>query len=373
MERDTGIGELGEIADLAEVVIPHEKSKVRWTVEVLITVGVVALMFVIVIPAAAGSQYHDVWKKMQEISWQDHLLIFGAWVVNIVNYAPVLVSVTPGLRWRTALTANLASSAVSNVLPFGGAAGVGATFLIYRSWGIGPATTTRSVLLSGIWNVFLKFGLPVLALFLLVGFHDVTLKLLGIAAIGAVALAVSILGFALVIRSDALARAVGRIAERIVSVFLRVAHKPAITTWEDRLVHFRHESADLVRKCWKRTTFWMVTYNVTQFGVLWACLVATGVDTSPAFTIKAFAAFAFGRLLSAIPITPSGLGFVEAGLAAALRAAGGDPAGVTAAVLLFSAYTYLIELPTGAIAWGVWAGKKSWRAPVADDVALGSA
>jgi uncharacterized protein (TIRG00374 family) len=241
---------------------------------------------------------------------------------------------------------------------------------MYRSWGIGTATTTRSVLLSGIWNIFLKFGLPVFALFLLAAFHDVTPGLMVAAIIGAVALAVTIAGFALVIRSDALARWVARIAERIVGVFRRFVHKPPITSWEDRLVEFRHESAQLVKRQWIRTTFWAITYNLTQFGVLWACLVAVGVDTSWSFTVKAFAAFAFGRLLSAIPITPSGLGFVEAGLAGALRAAGGEPAGVTAAVLLFSAYTYLIELPTGGVAWLVWWRARSWRQPVATESAL---
>jgi uncharacterized protein (TIRG00374 family) len=360
-----GPDELGD-AELMHVEpeIAPKKSRLRWAVEGTITASVVLLLFVYVIPTVAGSSYDRVWDVLADISLENHALMFFMWTINIVTYAPMLVSVTPGLNVRKALTANLASSAVSNVLPFGGAAGIGATFYMYREWGIGVAVTARSVLLSGIWNIFLKFGLPVAALFLLVASHEITRALVIVAAIGALALGLSVAAFVLVIRSDALARFVGEVAERTASWVLKLFRRPPIQSWDAKLVEFRHDSATLVAKCWKRTTFWAIVYNVTQFGVLWACLLATGVDSSPSFMVKAFAAFAFGRLLSAIPITPSGLGFVETGLAFALKKAGGDADAITAAVLLFSAYTYLIELPTGAAGWLVFWRARSWRKPV---------
>ena len=70
--------------------------------------------------------------------------------------------------------ANLSSSAVSNVLPFGGAAGVGATYLMYGSWGFTASETTRSILVSGVWNVFAKLALPVVALVMLSFTHEAT-------------------------------------------------------------------------------------------------------------------------------------------------------------------------------------------------------
>jgi uncharacterized membrane protein YbhN (UPF0104 family) len=50
-------------------------------------------------------------------------------------------------------------------------------------------------------------------------------------------------------------------------------------------------------------------------------------------------ACAFIRLVSALPITPGGLGVVELGLTAALIAAGGDRAEVVAGVLVYRALT----------------------------------
>jgi uncharacterized protein (TIRG00374 family) len=66
------------------------------------------------------------------------------------------------------------------------------------------------------------------------------------------------------------------------------------------------------------------------------------------------AAFAFVRLLSAIPITPGGLGVIELGLSGGLAAAGGANAQVVAAVLLFRALTFFPPIPIGAVCYVIW-------------------
>jgi len=33
-------------------------------------------------------------------------------------------------------------------------------------------------------------------------------------------------------------------------------------------------------------------------------------------------------------------------------------------VFLFRGFTYLLEIPTGAVAWGVWASRRGWRRPI---------
>ena len=68
------------------------------------------------------------------------------------------------------------------------------------------------------------------------------------------------------------------------------------------------------------------------------------------------AAFAFVRLLTALPITPGGLGITELGLVGILAAGTGHQASaqVAAAVLLYRAVTYLPPIPLGALACLVW-------------------
>jgi putative heme transporter len=83
-------------------------------------------------------------------------------------------------------------------------------------------------------------------------------------------------------------------------------------------------------------------------------LRAVGVDADQVSAVQALGVFAFVRLVTALPITPGGLGVVEVGMAAALTVAGGAPARVVAAVLLYRALTYALQVPLGAMSWAVW-------------------
>jgi putative heme transporter len=79
--------------------------------------------------------------------------------------------------------------------------------------------------------------------------------------------------------------------------------------------------------------------------------------------VKVFAAFSFVRLLSALPITPGGVGLVELGYVAVLGVGLPDPvkAQILAATLLFRAITYLLPIPLGVATWLFWRRNTSWR------------
>jgi uncharacterized protein (TIRG00374 family) len=88
-----------------------------------------------------------------------------------------------------------------------------------------------------------------------------------------------------------------------------------------------------------------------------------GVSEDEVSWMKVLEAFAFVRLLSAIPITPGGLGVVELGLTAAIGA-GLTETGknqVAAAVLLFRALTWFAPIPLGVISWLFWRSNETWR------------
>ena len=67
-----------------------------------------------------------------------------------------------------------------------------------------------------------------------------------------------------------------------------------------------------------------------------------------------FAAFAIGRLLTAVGITPGGVGIVESVAGAALVGWGAEPGPAAAGVILFSIFTHLMEVPLGALGWLAW-------------------
>jgi uncharacterized protein (TIRG00374 family) len=73
-----------------------------------------------------------------------------------------------------------------------------------------------------------------------------------------------------------------------------------------------------------------------------------GDHARPGLVLLAFCA---AQVLAQIPVTPGGLGFVEAGLTAMLTLAG---VGAGAAVLTTFAYrlvSYWLPLPVGLVAW----------------------
>jgi len=85
-----------------------------------------------------------------------------------------------------------------------------------------------------------------------------------------------------------------------------------------------------------------------EYLVLLVALYAIDAEPDPWSVLLAFVA---ASLLSMIPITPGGLGFVEAGLTATLAAAGIGAEEAVAATLLFRLVSFWLPLPVGAGAW----------------------
>jgi putative heme transporter len=144
-----------------------------------------------------------------------------------------------------------AASAVTNTVPtVGPAIGVGLTYTMFRSWGYSGSRTSVAVLVSGVWNVFVKLGLPVLALALVLlqggaGGGRVTLALAGIAALVA-----AIVVFALVLRSEQLAERFGLLAGRVASRLLGLVRRPPVQGWELATVKFRTRTLELLEHGW---------------------------------------------------------------------------------------------------------------------------
>ena len=342
----------------------HRKTTRRRVIEASISLAVVALIFVFVLPAVTGSHYSEIWSEISKLSTAWLLGLTAIWVLGMLAYTGVLTNSLPGLTHPQALTVNFAGSAVSNVVPFGGAVGVGATYAIELSWGFSMPTVTLSILVSGVWNVFAKLGMPVIALVLLLATGRATGRLVVPTVIGLIALIGAATVLALVMRSEALATKVGALGQRVVtpvSRWLRRSSAPDVTS---ALLEFRHSSIGLLRTRWWHLTLWVIVYNVGQFLLLLACVRAVGEGADALGWIEVFAAFSFARLLETIPFTPSGVGFVETGAVAALIGFGGSDAACAAAVFLFRGFTYLAEIPVGAGGWVVWATKRSWRRPV---------
>ena len=267
-----------------------------------VSLAIVVGIFVGVMPQIAN--YGDVWATIRNMTRLEigSLVLIGFW--NLVTYWFVLVAALPGLRLREAAVVNQASTAVSNTLPGGGAIGVGVTVAMLRSWGFSIATITRSAIVTGIWNNFVKLGMPVLALALLAAEGGVSAGRAVAAVFGVGALVAAVAGLGFVLKSDAAARAVGSRFGRVVDQVRRWLRRPSLEDWGDRAARFRGETIGLLRHRWVSLTVATVVSHVSLYLVLLAGLRNVGVSQEELSWIAALAAFAFVRLVSALPITP---------------------------------------------------------------------
>jgi uncharacterized protein (TIRG00374 family) len=305
------------------------------------------------LPRLVGTTVHEVLRALELVTAPESILLGVLWASGLFVYSFVLTAALPGLSRQRALNLNLTGSAVANVLPFGGAAGMSLNFLMMRSWGFNAAGFSAYTLITNVWSILLKLALPAVALTALVvsGQHvNHTVRWTALGAAGALALLVVVLLWGLATHRAA-ARAASVVAP-VVARLSRLVRRPVERdVVSSTLVEFRDHVAELVGARWAQLSIGMVGYGVLQALLLWACLHAVGGHLSP---VVVLAAFAVDRIMSMVFLTPGGTGFTEAGTAAVLVALGGAPAVMTAGVLLYRGFTYALEIPVGGIWLGGW-------------------
>jgi putative heme transporter len=326
---------------------------------------IVAGIFVFAIPKFAD--YKDVWVSIKTLSPVDIGVLVVVMIFNLFTYWFANMAALPGLRLGQAAVATQTTTSVANTLPGGGAIAVGLTYTILRSWGFSGTDVALYVGVSGIWNIFIKLALPVLSVVFLVLQGSKSAAFLSAALVGLAVLAGAVVLLAAVFKSEALARRVGNGLGRVVSAAKRLFRKPPITDAGDRAVKFRTDTIKLVERRWLPLTGATVLSHLALFLVLLLSLRKLGVSASDVSTAEAFAVFAFGRLISALPITPGGLGVIELGYIGGMVAAGGAKPDVVAAVLLFRTLTFGIQIPLGGFTYLIWRGNTRWRREAPDE------
>jgi uncharacterized protein (TIRG00374 family) len=178
---------------------------------------------------------------------------------------------------------------------------------------------------------------------------------------GLIGLTAAVVVFALILRSEDFARRAGLVGERMMSSLRRVARRGPVHGWDHAVTRFRSRVIGLVRHRWRALTLSTLMGHLSLYAVLLVTLRAMGVAQDDVSWVQVLAAFAFARLLTAIPLTPGGVGIVELALITALTDAGGADARVVAAVLTYRLLTYVAPILFGAGTYLFWRRNRSWR------------
>jgi uncharacterized membrane protein YbhN (UPF0104 family) len=333
----------------------------RWVVRIAAAVGSLAAavaLLALALPAIVSAGWSAIAEQLEALPTWTLPGLAALWFAGLWTYTFVLTGSLPGLRHTQALVLNFAGSGISNLVPFGGAAGVAITFAMAGSWGHPRRQVAVSTVVSGAWNVLSRLALPALGLAVLIASGRLPDRRIMIAAtVTTVVLACSVaLGVAILI-GDGRSRWVLRVSHRL-GPALPAPALVGLRRIGNALSQLRRGAVEVIRREWLRLTLGMFGYLGMQYLLFWACLTATSTHVSAAVAV---AAFALSRLLATVPVTPGGIGVTESGTAALLVAMGAAGAPVAAALLLFGLFTHAAEIPIGGLAWITWAAAKRWR------------
>ncbi|MEO2105767.1 MAG: YbhN family protein [Actinomycetota bacterium] len=321
--------------------------------------AVVAGVFVVILPQV--SDMAEVWDTIRGLSGTAIAVLLVATVWNQITYWLVAVVARPGLTLGKAAGMNLAATAVANTVPAGGGVGVGLSATILGSWGFSAAEIGRYVVVTGIWNNFVKLGMPIAALALLAFTGEANQRLVLAAVIGLAVLAVSIAGLIGLLRNERVARRIGRALQSAIGWLMRPFPKRPPSDLADRAAAFREDSRELLSGRWHWLTLATVVGHVSLFLVLLVTIRVIGIESDDLTWIEALAGYSFARLITAVPVTPGGVGLIELGYVGVFAQFGADKNAAVAAVLVFRMISYLLPIPLGGLAYLLWARNDDWQ------------
>jgi uncharacterized membrane protein YbhN (UPF0104 family) len=281
-------------------------------------------------------------------------LLFG-WLVWVVSQGALTASLVDKLPVRRGVLASLGPTAVSSVIP--GPSDLPVRYSMYQSWGVPPSGAATAVAASGIFSVSSQLILPAIAGVLIL-VADVPLGgFLSVIVTATVALAVLVVIAGFTLGSTKRTEAAGRRLDGIVRRAMRRLKKPEL---DENLGTFlakkRAAAFDHLSGKWLPTTGATILTIATKCALLVMSLRFVGIPEDALSWITIFAVFGLVAGLTAIPITPGSAGVAEIGFVGMLTAAAGDEwvNQITAGVLLYRMLTWLVIIPVGFGALGVW-------------------
>ena len=342
-------------ADLwqAFTVASQQLNKRKSIILGLIGIAFIVIIFWKVIPQIGS--YSDAWNALQSMSHLAFALIIFMVLVYLMTYGFPFMAATPGLKYWQSQQLNEAAFAISNGVPGGGAVGLAVQLGMLTSYGVAGAPATAAITAVGLWSSFVTLGFPILGVIALIAVGGNGGAYAYIGLIGLAVLVTVVVAFVLVMRSQTLARSIGRLGNRLLGPL-----RGRISALRDLdlvgpITTFRSNMYELLKRRWATITVAQVAVSGTQFLVLFVALRGIeGWDKPGTSMGVVFAAFAISQVGLLIPITPGGLGTVDAAMIAIMVALGVQNGNATAADLVWRASSYVPQIIVGILALVSW-------------------
>ncbi len=309
----------------------------------VIAVIVMGLALYVVLPGLV--RVVDSWPRLFKLEPWWLLLVVGAEVASFLCAMALLRLVLRCKSWFTVVTAALAGNAVTNTLPGGDAVGASVQFRMLANAGIDTVQAASGLTVSSIIGIAGLFSLPIFALPVIFGGVTVSTGLVHAGELGFIGfILIMALGIVL-LTTDNVLLLMGRTIQWLLN---KLPRRARTTDLPQRLLDERDlVKADLGQNWWKAILLVAGRIGLDYLSLL-AALRATGARPNPSLVLLAYAATA---VIALLPLTPGGLGIVEASLSGLLVLANVPSASAVVATLAFRVGSYWLPTIAGGVCW----------------------
>jgi hypothetical protein len=317
--------------------IAPRRGKVTRRVILLVVALVVLYLF---LPTLG--EVFSAWPELAHLDPVWMLVAVGSETLSFVCVWWLLKQALRATGWFAVATSQLAGNALSCVMPGGAAPGAALQYRMLGASGIDAPAAASALTAATLLQLATLAAIPVLGL--VVSFfgrplaHD--LKEAAWIGLGAFVVLVGI-GTVLVL-SDRVVGDIGAVVQWARNRIVR--HATPVRDLPARLRAERDQVSQALGERWPSAVLASVGKWTFDYFALLACLAAVGARPEPTLLLLAYAA---SVVLGMIPITPGGLGFVEAGLTAALALAGVGAGDAVLATLSYRLVSFWLPLPAG--------------------------
>jgi hypothetical protein len=343
----------------------HQPFNWKSLVKRLIVVLVAGVALYLVLPDLLNV-FHS-WPRLATL---DLLWFIPALLAEAAHFACTFSLQRIALRtkaWFSVVTAQLAGNSISLIVPGGAAAGAAVQFRMLATSGMDATDAVGGLTAFSFLGIAGLLALPVFVLPVVLFGSPVSRGLVDAAIIGAIGFFLFCGLGAVFMTMEAPLRWVGRVFQSARNRILR--KRPPLSGLPDRLMEQRDLIRGVLGEQWWQATLLSAGRLAFDYLCLLFSVRAVGAHPRPSLILLAYAV---AGIIGLVPITPGGLGIVEASLSGLLVLAGVDGAQAVLATLAYRLASYWLPLMSGPFAYAAF--KRRYRDPHAPPpVAAGTA
>lgn len=326
---------------------PTAGSATRSVVMRVVALVITGLALYVVFPSLA--RVIGAWPELSTLGpgW-----LVGAFAAEVAAFAcnfglQRLVLRTRG--WFAVVTAGLVGNAVTAVLPGGDAAGAGVQFRMLAGAGVEAGDAAGGLTAASLLGIGGLFALPIFALPAIAGGLAVQPGLWHAALLGLAGFVLFVLGGIVVLARDKPLRVIGTALQWVWNkTFGR--HKEAADL-ATKLIDQRDQIRSVLGKDWRGAVLLVGGRLGFDYLCLLFALRATGAHPDASLVLLAYAA---AQIVALVPITPGGLGIVEASLTGLLVLADVSGQKAVVATLAYRLASYWLPLLAGVVVYPLY-------------------